>query len=69
MSRLPLDILGGHILTTWGNTNLYGEAPPRVSTPYLFMYYFWQTRHPYRIPCIEKCCPSHIPINRKSSLR
>ena len=50
MSRLPLDILGSHTLTTSGNTNLYGEAPPRVSAPYLFMYYFWQTRHPYRIP-------------------
>ena len=40
---------------------LYGEAPPRVSTPYPFIYHFFQKRHPFRIPFIGKRHPFHIP--------
>ena len=36
---------------------VYGEAPPRGSTPYRF----WQKRSPFRIPSIDKWYLSHTP--------
>ena len=41
---------------------LYGEAPPRGPTPYPFIYhFFFQKRHPFRIPFIGKRHHFHIP--------
>ena len=38
-----------------------GEAPPRGSTPYPFIYRFWQKSPPFRIPSIDKWYPFHTP--------
>ena len=42
------------------NKVLCGVALLWCPTPYLFTYYFWEKRYPFRISSIDKCYPFHI---------
>ena len=55
---------GGGVL----NKFLFGEAPPRGSTPYPFVYHFFTKKvplshtfclkwYPFHVPCLELCIP------------
>ena len=45
------------------NKVLYGEVPPGGTTPYRFIYHFWQKRFLFSIPSIDKWCPFLLQIH------
>ena len=45
------------------NKVLYGEVPPGGTTPYRFIYHFWQKRFLFSIPSIDKWNPFLLQIH------
>ena len=45
------------------NKVLYGEVPPGGTTPYRFIYHFWQKRFLFSIPSIDKWYPFLLQIH------
>ena len=51
------------------NNVVYGGASPWGLTPYPFIYHFWQERHPFLIPSIDKWYPLRVEPSRLGHYR